>query len=354
MTDNEFGLAQLLGGVGSEESEEPSTSGLNSYGLGRAYGLGLARLYGQPNPAEKRIAVASKVAENSGFAKPLIYAMMGKDMAAAEDWDTKHAATVENTMGAQQKNATRKSDQEFTQKVLSDVISLSKTDAPAATHMLDTAVQAFPDNKFLKEFKGIQITGETKDGWSYYKSADGQDRAVNWTLFNQAQKETDEGKKKELMGKAVQEIGGPKAEKKGSVQHIDLGDRVKMIDEEGTATYEKKGRVPKEETSGAETGQEKAYNKLEGQYRAAVGNLEKDRAAAKAAGNMSVGDQEANYRRRAQSLIDQFEPSFQRHGMSIKQPWERSFKAATGTSTNAGANTGKTLTPDGKGGYIYQ
>lgn len=57
------------------------------------YGLGA--LFKTENPYEKRVKIASQIAENSGFAKPLIYASMGADMASAEQWDTERAQKTE-------------------------------------------------------------------------------------------------------------------------------------------------------------------------------------------------------------------------------------------------------------------
>ncbi|MCL5238649.1 MAG: SMP-30/gluconolactonase/LRE family protein [Nitrospirae bacterium] len=56
---------------------------------------GLNTLFRTENPYEKRVKVASQIAENSGFAKPLIYGLMGADMASAEQWDTERNQKTE-------------------------------------------------------------------------------------------------------------------------------------------------------------------------------------------------------------------------------------------------------------------
>lgn len=61
---------------------------------------GLGTLFRKENPYEKRVRTVAAVAEKSGFARPLLYAAMGEDMAKGEQWDTDMYAQVDNYLKA--------------------------------------------------------------------------------------------------------------------------------------------------------------------------------------------------------------------------------------------------------------
>ena len=320
-----------------------------------AYGLGLASLYRQVNPAERRVQIESKVAENSGFAKPLIYAMMGKDMGNAEQWDTEHEATVKNVMAAQQKHADTKEERQAVQKTLEIAIkALSEGQPAVATRIMEIEAGR---NPAMAPYKGIQWnTPMMKNGDARITTAgDGQQWLLNVPKAARIMEEEvktngvpeDADATMEVLktaGAAIP-IGSPKDAKaeKGIEKTVDLGDRVEYYRPGEAKPYktETKGRVPKERGGGEETPQEKAYGKLEKQYQNAIGNFEKEADAA----GMSAHDRN----RRIQSIVDQYEPAFQRHGMSVKAPWERGGSKVTPASSSS-----KAFVPDGKGGYVYQ
>jgi hypothetical protein len=307
------------------------------------YGLGIGRLYGQTNPAERRVAIASKVAENSGLAKPFIYAMMGKDMAEAQEWDTEQTATIRNTLAGQQQIAADKGEREFAQKVLADAVKLSTDDPYAATDLLQFSIQAGGGNKYLKPFEGIKFTGKMKNNWVQVQAGDGQAYQVNVGGLGLIGQEQDPDKRAELTSKYVIPIGGPKPapEAKAPKTRTRQEDTENVVEEwdseSGSWTEVSRGPRYKEKPEG-ESASDKAYSKLESQYRAAVSNLERDWA-----NKGNNGMTEADYKRRADSLVEQFEPSFQRHGMSVKTPYERSQPKAKVSASTAPAGGGKPL-----------
>lgn len=167
--------------------------------------VGIGSLYRANNPAERRVLAASKVAENAGFAKPLIYATMGADMAEAEKWDQDQQSTIVSALSENVNMQRQQFETESAHKVLNSIIKISEQDPEEATQVLQIAAKQYPG---LAMYAGVKFTAKTKDDWMHVAGGDGQQYAVSktglaWMAQNQ-DKITDE-----IRGKYIVPVGGP-------------------------------------------------------------------------------------------------------------------------------------------------
>lgn len=131
--------------------------------------MGLLDIYGG-NPHERRIKATGAMMGDSGFAKPALAYVMGREMAGAEEWDKERGEAASRA-------AKDAADSDWAQKILGQVVDLSKKDAVAATQVLRAESAR---NPYLAPFSGIQFNAETTaEGWATYTDGTGQ----GWQTF---------------------------------------------------------------------------------------------------------------------------------------------------------------------------
>lgn len=142
----------------------------------------LRSLYGRENPHNKRAQVIGSVAENSGFAKPYMAYLMGKELAAGEEWDAnKESASAQQ---AQQQEASN---------LMSEAIKMAmdkETGPAAATAWLTSMVKNFGDsNPYIAKMEGIGIPAPPENGWqAFSNNKTGEIRKVNIAGLLEAKK----------------------------------------------------------------------------------------------------------------------------------------------------------------------
>lgn len=142
----------------------------------------LRSIFGRENPHNKRAQVIGSVAENSGFAKPYMAYLMGKEMAAGEEWDAnKESASAQQ---AQQQEANN---------LMSEAIKMAmdkETGPAAATAWLTSMVKNFGDsNPYIAKMEGIGIPAPPENGWqAFTNNKTGEIRKVNIAGLLEAKK----------------------------------------------------------------------------------------------------------------------------------------------------------------------
>ena len=325
-------------------------SGINNYLMG------LGNLYRAQNPAEKRVATSAKVAENAGLAKPLIYAMMGSDMAEAEKWDTDQQATIAGAMESNKKLA----DQEAAHKVLGSIMKVSEYDPEEATALIQKAAQQYPT---LGMYSSIKFTAKTKDDWMHVAGGDGQQYAISktglaWMAEHQDQV-TDE-----IKAKYIVPIGGPsnKAPQSRTVNRGGIEVTEEWDSESKTWKEVAKGpRWKPGEGGGSDNENRKDYNRIESQINTLRGRL----AGLKAKENHPDYDEDA-----IRESIKEINDMIKEKEYYLKTEYSGLYKKRTAGRTQQkpaspvkkndplgirGDNTtARKLVPDGKGGFIYK
>lgn len=165
---------------------------------------GLSTLF-RNNPHEKRAGAMANVAPQSGYAKPLLMGMMGKEMKAAEDFDESRAGLLAEQHGKDQ-----------AMKMLSSIIAISQHDAPTATKMLKAEAAK---NPHLEALKDIEFRSETKKDWMSVNTKDG----AYMVYLPKLQEVLDNPNDKALKDKYIVEIG--KNEKDAKTETFEVDDK---------------------------------------------------------------------------------------------------------------------------------
>lgn len=171
--------------------------------------MSLQNIYGRArnNPHETRMKAVTGMMPESGFAKPLLAMVAGKELAAAGEWDDqREAAGLESQTSAMQM-LKEKRDLEQKQKNIEAYTKIAQVDPIAANAI----------NEKLGLFPGINITGKlTKDGFVDIDFAKGNAQGipeghfkVNVNDLIAAGRETDPAKKQEIIGTRFFKINPP-------------------------------------------------------------------------------------------------------------------------------------------------
>lgn len=322
------------------------------------YGLGLGSLYGQKNPYERKVAIASKVAENAGFAKPLIYATMGADMASADQWDQDQQNTIRSTIAAHQDLETQKQNQEAATKAIELAIKAADTNPEVATTILQAEASR---NPLLAAYKDVTFVGKTNGDWISVADGTGQPYMVSKTGLAWMSAHPDQATD-EIKARYIVPFGKPKPEtpeKAPTTRKVSQG--TQEVDQEwdpSTQTWKEVGRGPKYKpgAEGGETPNEKGFNKLSTEYNTKLQNIEQGFS------NGLFNAPERN--RRVKDLVDQYDGRFRRYKDENGNPYNlknsREYQDLTmltsgkpAGQTAAPKTTGGKLTPLAGGGYRY-
>jgi hypothetical protein len=158
---------------------------------------GLSALFGE-NPHDKRVKTTAAMMPQSGLAKPALAYVAGRDLGKGEEWDKERNETA---MSLYKGNM----QMDHADKILANVIKISKQDPKAATAILQREAQ---DNPALAKFAGISFSGTTtKENWATVKAGDGQAYQVYLPGLMEIQKNPND---KAAFDKYVIPIGIPK------------------------------------------------------------------------------------------------------------------------------------------------
>ena len=187
--------------------------------------MGIADYYSKRNnPHAANAKAAGGMLGNSGFAKPLVGYMMGKELAAGQAFDEESRT---KGLGALQDQDDRKNAMDM----LSKIIEVSKSDAQGATAILAKEAQS---NPHLASFGNVRFTDETKQDWLSVKAGDGQNYQIHLPALSRAAQGGGEIDMEALIkeGGAVK-VGGP-TEKTPGNPNFEVKDGDKVV------TYDKK------------------------------------------------------------------------------------------------------------------
>lgn len=200
-----------------------------------SYGLGT--LFRKENPYEKRVKTAAAVAEKSGFARPLLYAAMGEDMARAEQWDTDREAETAKYLSGKAENEQAKS-------VMENVFKVAEFDPEGATMILKGAAEKIPQ---LQPFQSINFYAKSNKDWHFVTDGEGQPFAVSkqglaWLSANPDKAFGEDGR---ILPDVAKKIFVPYGAKKA--EGFTLGQGQTRFDAEGNviAEVEAKAEAPK-------------------------------------------------------------------------------------------------------------
>ncbi len=178
---------------------------------------GLQTLF-RNNPYKEDMQNTGAVLPNSGFAAPLLALKMGQDAANSQDWENQTASTGMGLLKQQMANDQQAKQQDNAQKVIGNVIKISKIDPVAATNILS---QEAASNPALAPLKGIQFNAPTsKDNWSTVTAGNRQAYQVYLPGLSEIFKNPNDDS---LRSKYIIPIGSPKAAKAPTTRTIQRG-----------------------------------------------------------------------------------------------------------------------------------
>lgn len=155
------------------------------------------------NPYEKKAKIIASVMPESGFAKPLLAYVMGKELSGAEGWDKEREVAADTAQTASTKQAGEAAAQDYATKTMTQIFKVSEKDPVAATDMLRIEVEQ-GTNEHLKKFKGITFNAPSKDGWATVGSSDGY---VYHTYLPNLQEAVAKGVDSDLYKQTVIKVG---------------------------------------------------------------------------------------------------------------------------------------------------